>query len=502
MANRNEQDQRIDVINSLLKTPHRKLENVLPLHKDLLASDPEFYGHLASWYFVSGDVRDHQDAFTIMLIHSAYPGHRDAGLAFLRQLEPYRADAVDSGYRKFVNKTTPTAMRTELSYYWWDRENHRDRLDGSLLYSKKAMRNLLKRNRVAHSEYTDLVLFKNEPPEGSVHANIKRIASEKDPVKQAKMLLENRVPFRQAMSVLKNIGPAALVAIIEGMSPQDVINNLSMLKKRGALDNPDLKSLVDKKLNAAKTNKRVSALKVKDAIKAAKLSDEDVQNLEQVADCQVKSKGRIKRSTALLVDKSGSLELAIEIGKQLGSMISAVMDEGVPLEVIAFDTMARKVAVEGKSLADWEKGFAYITANGGTSCGSGIAYLNRNNIRVEQIIMITDECEQTPPSFVHAYNEYFKNTGERPHVVIVRVGSCQKHVEMACRDAGIAVDTYEIGAGADKYSFTNLIPLLCQPSKMDLLMEIMDRPLPARLPPVTKPECVRAAQLKLRAESM
>jgi hypothetical protein len=41
-----------------------------------------------------------------------------------------------------------------------------------------------------------------------------------------------------------------------------------------------------------------------------------LRQLEAVADAQVKARGRISRPTALLVDKSGSMELAIELGKR------------------------------------------------------------------------------------------------------------------------------------------------------------------------------------------
>ena len=50
------------------------------------------------------------------------------------------------------------------------------------------------------------------------------------------------------------------------------------------------------------------------------------QKLEKVADAQVKAKGRIQRPTALLIDKSGSMEVAIELGKRIGAMISAFTD--------------------------------------------------------------------------------------------------------------------------------------------------------------------------------
>ena len=47
------------------------------------------------------------------------------------------------------------------------------------------------------------------------------------------------------------------------------------------------------------------------------------------------------------------MELAIELGKQIGAMISAVCEK--ELYSYAFDTMAYPITPRGKSLADWER---------------------------------------------------------------------------------------------------------------------------------------------------
>ena len=42
-----ERDLRLEMLNSLLTTPHRQLEKVAELHKDMSQLDPIFFGHLA-----------------------------------------------------------------------------------------------------------------------------------------------------------------------------------------------------------------------------------------------------------------------------------------------------------------------------------------------------------------------------------------------------------------------------------------------------------------------
>ena len=55
-----ERDPRLDILNTLLTTPHRKLEQLWGVHDELARMDPRFYVRLAAWYWDTGDVRDHR----------------------------------------------------------------------------------------------------------------------------------------------------------------------------------------------------------------------------------------------------------------------------------------------------------------------------------------------------------------------------------------------------------------------------------------------------------
>src|SRR5205085_4011015 len=177
-----------------------------------------------------------------------------------------------------------------------------------------------------------------------------------------------------------------------------LINNLGALRRRGVLGNAELKTLVDLKLEEAKLSTRVSALKAEQALKATGLEGDLRAKLEEVADVQIKARGRITRPLALLVDKSGSMDEAIELGKRIGALISAICEK--ELYVYAFDTMAYPVEPAGNDLASWEKVLKGITAGGGTSCGVALEYMRRKRQYVEQIILVTDEGENTAPLFV------------------------------------------------------------------------------------------------------
>lgn len=119
-----------------------------------------------------------------------------------------------------------------------------------------------------------------------------------------------------------------------------------------------------------------------------------------------------------------------------------------------------------------------ITAGGATSCGVAIQTMLLKKQYVEQIILVTDEGENTGPHFVPTLAKYRVEMKSDPSVCIVRTPGGTSGIETQCRSAGVMVDVFQFGG--DYYSLPNLIPLLSKPSKLELLMEIMEYPLPVR----------------------
>ena len=270
--------------------------------------------------------------------------------------------------------------------------------------------------------------------------------------------------------------PTVLLALIDAMSPQELINNLGSLKRRGAMDNDDLKTLIEQKLELAKTDQRVSALKAEEAIANADVSASIREKLEKVADTQVKAKGRIKRPTALLVDKSASMHEAIELGKRIGALISTICES--ELYAYAFDTLAYPIDRRGNELADWEAAFAGISAANATAIGAPLVSMARKEQYVEQLIVITDEGENSHPRFIDALSQYKEKMKSDPNICIVRTPGGASILERQLNEQHIPVDVFPFNG--DYYSLPNLVPMLSRPSRMELLMEIMEYDLPRR----------------------
>lgn len=472
---KDERDLRLEMLNSLLTTPHRKLEEVADLHKMLVELDPLFYGHLAIWYQHNGDIRDHKEVFVGNLLASKLTVHRDAGFTTLQSFPPYQVARIVDFMKQKLGKM-PRSARTAVRRYLTHREKVPAKFDRAALRGRKAMKHLYATLHIKPNPRADAILFKEQPPEGSLALALKQLANAETPAQQAQMIVEHRIPYTIAVGAVKQITPTVLVALINSMSPQEVINNLKPLKGKGAMDHPDVKTLIDAKLVAAQTDSRVSALKGKVAAKAARLDKGTTAQLEKVMDTQVKQRGTIKKPTALLVDKSSSMNTALEVGKQVATLISGVTE--ADLFVYAFDTMPYEVKATGKNLSDWDKAFQYLRAGGATSIGCSIEAMRLRKQVAEQIVMVTDEGENTAPYFDKAYDDYCKDLSVRPDVVIIRVGHSCDYVEKRLQKKQVQVDTLTFAG--DYYSLPNLVTLLSRPSRLELLMEILAVPLPVR----------------------
>jgi hypothetical protein len=551
MAKTMEQDLRLRLLNTLLTSPHRKLEAIWPVHQEIVSADPLFYVRLAAWYSDHGDVRDHKEMFVATLAQSNFPGHRDVGLAMLRNLPPYevtrvldfvhgrkktrkvriktaKSDAKSARKAKTAKapegflkrlarriagvdataqpnipavdmklemprfnavteqfglfKNPPRSMRTEIVRYLREREADADWFDSTALTARKSRKRLYALLHVKPGQRAQRILFDQDLPSDSRIFALRELAKATSPAQQAAAIVSNQIPYRLAATVIRQMTPAVLAALIERMSPQELINNVASLSKRGAMDNAELKALIEQKLEAAKSAPRISALKAQTAIDAApQLSSDLKASLQRVADEQIKAKGRIKRPTALLIDKSGSMALAIELGKRIGALVSTICD--AELFVYAFDTMPYPIARppradDAADLASWEQALAGINAAGGTSCGCAIEAMRLRGQNVEQIILVTDEGENTGPLFVPTLAKYRESLRADPSVLIVRTPGAISGLETQCKSAGISVDVFQFDG--DYYSLPNLIPLLSRPSRLELLMEIMAYPLPKR----------------------
>lgn len=475
-----EQDVRLNILNSLLNSTHRDVQQVAATHQDMIEQDPEFYGHLAVWAQKNTHVRDHKEMFVASLLLSEFPEHREAGYVLLQNFPPYQVERIKNHVKKVFKSNPPRIMKSAVKRYLKSFESDMDRLDSAAASRNgKSLTGLYASFKIKPSDFAQQLLFDNNPPENSKLFQVRQLALSDDPAEQARLIVKHNISYTTAVGALKNMTPTVLAALINQMSDQEILVNLGSLQKRGVMDNPDLKKLVQSKLKKAKSSKRVDALKATKAAKTSGVDSDMASDLTDISDAQLKRVAEIPMSTALVIDKSQSMRVAIDIGMELGSMISTVVKGDFYCWV--FDTGAQEKTVKSNSLEEWQKKFAMVKAGCSTSCGAAIDRMARKGQSVEQIIMITDQGENTSPTFEQAMDTYNSKMGFYPRVVFVTCGHYRSsRLVDVCRRRGWDHENFDIPKGADYYSLPNLLPLISKPGRLDLLDEILSLDLPTR----------------------
>ena len=140
-------------------------------------------------------------------------------------------------------------------------------------------------------------------------------------------------------------------------------------------------------------------------------------------------------------------------GRSLDVELDGFERQAPALYVYAFDTIAYPVECTGADLAAWEKALNGITAGGGTSVGVALETMRRKQQYVEQIIVVTDEEENTAPLFVETLKKYREEVKADPNVCFVRTPGGQTLLEDQCRAAGMQADGFQFTG--DYYALPN-----------------------------------------------
>src|SRR5262249_45218729 len=133
-----------------------------------------------------------------------------------------------------------------------------------VLVARKAVKRLYALLHIPPGERAQKILFEEDPPADSRVFALRELARANNPEEQARAIRAHHIPYRVATTVIQQMTPAVLEALIDRMSPQELINNLAALRKRGAFADADLKALIELKLEEAKTASRVSAFKAEE----------------------------------------------------------------------------------------------------------------------------------------------------------------------------------------------------------------------------------------------
>jgi hypothetical protein len=193
--------------------------------------------------------------------------------------------------------------------------------------------------------------------------------------------------------------------------------------------------------------------------------------IDRIAEVRIKSEGRISKPTALLIDRSSAE--AIELGNRLARLISAALiDRVARLHVFAFDSAAYPMNAASGSVAGLAEALKTCEAPSQADPGAALGLLRKSRLAVEQIVLVIGACEREMPKLAGAYTAYRSDLGLTPPVIIVGGRGVSNSVEQELRRAGAPVIPHSFNG--DPSSVAALIPTLCRPSKLDLLMGLLE----------------------------
>lgn len=476
------------ILSELSRSPHGNLKEYVPVGQVATKQEAEFMAHLIAWNHQKGAIRDSKTALPIVSLsvpgfHSELAENSLAhfGLLGPREMEKAFRFAIElkvpsKTRKKVADVITQYLRKCESSDSKWDRVavQHRDTLKSlyCLTYTKP-------------SERAQIVLFGCMPdkvdgkrvkvpyPPGSVFADIQRL-KDMSPSEAAGVIVSRKIPFLIAMGALgKKAQEVDLVlALIERMSPTELVTNTKMLEKLGVKTNPALRGAFEKALEKASKSKK-NVLKTTRAAEA--IEDEDLKvKLQGMQERQLNNMAGPSGSWLVLADKSGSMHSAIEVARLVSATLARMCKGKVLL--VFFDSVPRAVDVTGKTYEDIISLTKHVTAGGSTSVGCGLKYALDAKMDFDGIAVISDGGENCVPYFHQAYPLYAEFVGKQPPVYLYRTNGERNVFTGLLASAGIDSQIFDIADNIDFYSVNNLV-LTMREQRFGVLQEIMDTPL-------------------------
>jgi len=470
------------ILSELSKSPHGSLKEYLPIGKQAVLQEGEFFQHLVAWDRTHGQIRDSKVALPIVgLAFEKDEELVDNALAHIALLGPRE---LARAYRFGLEIRLPGKMRQLrrlVESYLHEKEQDKG-WDHLAIQHRGTLKELYS---LAHAkpekERTNVVLYgrnfdktKAPLPKGSVFevvANLKNMS----PTEAAGSIMKYRIPFLIAMGALgaKAKEPDLVQALIQAMSPTELTTNVKMLEKLGMKTNPALRGAFDKAMEKASTSKK-NTLKTTRAVDA--VQDEGLkEKLRGLQAKQIAAAGGPDGDWVILIDKSGSMNHAIETGCHVAGAMTQFIKGKVGL--IFFDTSPMAVDVTGLSLDQIQKATRSFRANGGTSIGCGLNRMLVEKVAVDGIVIVSDGGDNTAPLFHDVYPKYAKFCDKDVPVYFYQLSGETDKLTPYMQRAGLEMTTFDLrGSKIDYYSVVNTIQTL-RSNQYSLVEEILSTPL-------------------------
>jgi len=490
MTEQTQNRSRTLLFNSLTQVTHREYAPLVAQLHQALEADPDFIARACVHMIEGGtNIRDTADcaAITLLAAPSNFPEYREAGRCLLlgREVypgikpddvdasgfEPYRIFRIDEFIRKYSSKV-PRLMRDAMTDYVRFLEEHPSRFDGVAIRSRRALKSVYTHFHIKPDARAQAVIFDDKPPAESKLAILKQIANSNDIHEQVRLVMEHKIPYTVATSVLPKLTPAVGIALIEVMSPTEALNSRAWVEKSGLLQVPEVREAYTAKVTQA--TRSVASI---DHRKSAQGSDAGVQAaIDQAKDAAASKQQRITQNLLLMGDYSGSMERVIPIMVKFLVRIAPLCDG--ELSVVLFNDYAREITgVNWSSITETERAFHGIRASGYTSMQAGLELALRNGYSPQIVVIISDEGENRG-----SYANTLRSMDQRglivPHTVCLTLGE-HTILTRSIETVGYRVDRFQF-SGEDYYIFDQVAAILGGKPAPTLIDRILSTSLPYR----------------------
>lgn len=471
------------LIASLLKIPHGDLSlftvDALPAAK----ADPELFAHLTAWNHSKGKVRDSKVALPVLALRGLAKEDTDFAVnavAHLLSLDPRELSRayqyskvltaaghhIPGGHRRLLESGLKQYLAIrEANEQWWDR---------TVLQHRQAMTALYAIAHYKPSPRAQAILFEKRYPVGSVFATVKMLKT-MNPREAAGTILQYKIPMQIAVgAVAKLKDPDVILALLEGMSGNEVLNSSAMLTKLGVMDSPPLKAAYDAAIERAKEDKRVNTYRASTAVKS--LDEKTAVKVMQVQRSQERKLSGIDGNWLVIGDKSGSMQHSVEVAKQVAAVLASQVKGQVTLVFV--NSSPQPFAVTSKTYDEIATLTKYVRADGGTNLGCGLDYVREKGMLVDGIVLVSDGGENNQPWFSSVYHRYCEQFHIEPSVTLFHVPGDENRFAYYCthHQPPVVFEMFDLGSHVDMYSLPNLVSTL-KAGRHTLVDEVMVTPL-------------------------
>lgn len=465
------------ILSELSRSPHGKLSEYVPVAQQAAKDSPEFYAHLIAWDAVKGQIRDSKVALPVIgLTVQTDDELKDNSYAHLAMLNPREMVRAFSFSREL--KLGQRSVQRFLAVYLKDKEKDWNEWQRIALMHHKPLARLY---AISHTKATGVygdVLFKHAKPKGSLFEVVNNL-SKMDVKEAAGAILNYKLPFLIAQGALgkKMFEPDLVLALLDRISPTELVTHIKMLEKMGVKTNPALKGAFEKALERAASSKKTT-LKTTKAAEA--IDDEGLKSkLRGLQERQIQAIGGVDGNWLVLGDKSGSMKQAIEVATEVSATLAKMVKGKVWL--VFFDVSPQTIEVTGKPLDEIKKLTRHIRAGGGTSIGCGLQRMLDAKEEVDGIAVVSDADENTTPYFADVYKKYSAWAGKDVpvYLYLCKAGMYDMHatkLQDSMKRVGADIQVFDIQRGVDFYALPNLVQSM-RTNRYSLIDEVMATPL-------------------------